>query len=522
MSGGDKKCQSNSELIDCKLFSCEKVFTPNTDITRLISSERFKVCFVVLGSGIHQILDREIPCSRGDICIIPPNIPHSYFIHDPSGNLVIRQLTFDIDDWFDGDVVDKESSEYCYGVFNNNSVIAYATLNSYMQDRMYMLYDYIEGELLEKGHGWRELIRGYLANLLVSIERYMDSAIRNSFSIPYKEWNVALSAMNIVNENCCDSSVTLKTVSSKLYISQSQLSRVFKKTVGVSFSEYLRSARIYRARDLLKKSGMNVEDVAKECGFRDMNTFYKVFLSTIGTTPKKYRQSLYISKKILDENKKTLKEEKIMVVLSDISENLQKGKAKIVKELVQQAIDEGADPAQILNEGLLAGMNVVGEKFKNNKVHIPEVLVAARAMSMGTEILKPHLATSGVQAAGKVCIGTVQGDLHDIGKNLVKMMLEGKGFEVVDLGADVAPERFVQTAIEQNCQIICCSALLTTTMGVMADVVKAAEAAGVRDKVKIMVGGAPLSQEYCDQIGADCYTVDAASAADAAVALCKE
>ena len=210
-----------------------------------------------------------------------------------------------------------------------------------------------------------------------------------------------------------------------------------------------------------------------------------------------------------------------MVILNDISENLQKGKAKIVKELVTQAVDEGISPELILNEGLLAGMNVVGEKFKNNEIYVPEVLVAARAMNMGTQILKPLLAANGVTANGKVCIGTVQGDLHDIGKNLVKMMMEGKGLEVVDLGTDVSPETFVQTAIEQNCQVICCSALLTTTMSVMEDVVKKAEEAGIRDKVKIMIGGAPVSEDYCKKIGADCYTVDAASAADAAVEFCK-
>lgn len=210
-----------------------------------------------------------------------------------------------------------------------------------------------------------------------------------------------------------------------------------------------------------------------------------------------------------------------MSILAEISENLQKGKAKIVKELVQKALDEGLSPEQILNEGLLHGMGIVGEKFKNNEVYVPEVLVSARAMNMGAQILKPHLAEAGVQAAGKVCIGTVQGDLHDIGKNLVKMMMEGKGLEVIDLGTDVPAEAFVKTAIEQNCQVICCSALLTTTMNVMADVIKAAEEAGIRDKVKIMIGGAPVNQEFCDKIGADCYTVDAASAADAAVAFCK-
>ena len=208
------------------------------------------------------------------------------------------------------------------------------------------------------------------------------------------------------------------------------------------------------------------------------------------------------------------------MILQDISLKLQAGKAKDVKALVQQAIDEGIPAKQILEEGLLSGMNVIGEKFKKNEVFVPEVLVAARAMNMGVNLIKPLLADAGVKATGKVCIGTVKGDLHDIGKNLVKMMLEGKGLEVVDLGTDVSPETFVQTAREQNCQIICCSALLTTTMGVMGDVVKAAESAGIRDKVKIMIGGAPVNEAFRAQIGADAYTTDAASAADRAVSFC--
>ena len=206
--------------------------------------------------------------------------------------------------------------------------------------------------------------------------------------------------------------------------------------------------------------------------------------------------------------------------LHEISLQLQAGKAKIVKTLVQQAIDEGIPAQQILDEGLLDGMNVIGEKFKNNEVFVPEVLVAARAMNMGAALLKPLLAQEGTKNTGKVCIGTVKGDLHDIGKNLVRMMMEGKGLEVIDLGTDVAPETFVKTAVEQNCQVICCSALLTTTMGVMEDVVKAAEAAGIQDKVKIMVGGAPVTDTFCQQIGADAYTADATSAAEKAVEFC--
>lgn len=209
-----------------------------------------------------------------------------------------------------------------------------------------------------------------------------------------------------------------------------------------------------------------------------------------------------------------------MSILQDISTNQQIGKAKIVKTLVQQALDEGISAQDILSQGLLDGMNKVGEQFKNNEIFVPEVLIAARAMSMGTAVLKPYLASEGVQSRGKIVIGTVRGDLHDIGKNLVKMMIEGKGIEVIDLGTDVPAEKFVQTAIENQCQVICLSALLTTTMGVMADVVSEAEKAGIRDKVKIMIGGAPVTDAYCQQIHADAYTPDAASAADKVAEYC--
>ncbi len=207
--------------------------------------------------------------------------------------------------------------------------------------------------------------------------------------------------------------------------------------------------------------------------------------------------------------------------LNLISERLQAGKAKEVKALVQQALDEGVPALTILEEGLMSGMNAVGVRFKNGEAYVPEVLVAARAMSKGAEVLKSKLAEEGVRATGRVCLGTVKGDLHDVGKNIVKMMLESKGLEVIDLGTDVPPEAFVKTVQEQNCQIVCCSALLTTTMGVMGEVVKAFEAAGIRDKVKIMVGGAPVSEAFAKEIGADVYTADAARCAEAAVEICK-
>lgn len=209
-----------------------------------------------------------------------------------------------------------------------------------------------------------------------------------------------------------------------------------------------------------------------------------------------------------------------MEILKEMSEFLQKGRAPKVKELVNQALEEGINPQTILDEGLLSGMSIVGEKFKNNEVFVPEVLIAARAMNAGIEILKPHLMSSDVSSKGTAVIGTVKGDLHDIGKNLVKIMLEGRGLEVVDLGVDVDADKYLEAAKEHNAQIVCCSALLTTTMGEMKNVVDKFEEAGMRNQVKIMIGGAPITQSYCDSIGADYYTPDAASAAEVALQIC--
>ena len=203
-----------------------------------------------------------------------------------------------------------------------------------------------------------------------------------------------------------------------------------------------------------------------------------------------------------------------MVNLNGVSEALQRGKADKVSKLVKQALNEGITPKNILEEGLIHGMSIIGGKFKKNEVYVPEVLIAARAMHAGMDVLKPKLIETGVKNIGKVAIGTVKGDLHDIGKNLVKMMLEGGGFEVIDLGTDVSVDKFVEAVKVDQPDIVGMSALLTTTMVNMPEVVKALEAAGLRDKVKIMIGGAPITQNYADQIGADSYSPDAASAVD--------
>jgi len=195
-----------------------------------------------------------------------------------------------------------------------------------------------------------------------------------------------------------------------------------------------------------------------------------------------------------------------------ISASLQRGKAAEVTAYTKQAVDEGYSAKEIL-DSMLTGMGIIGTKFKNNEVFVPEVLIAARAMNSGMEIIKPLLANQGVEPAGKVVIGTVKGDLHDIGKNLVRMMMVGNGFEVVDIGVNVDPEKFIAAIEENHPDIVAMSALLTTTMGNMKTVIEAITEHGLRDQVKIMVGGAPITEEFAASIGADKYTPDAATAA---------
>jgi 5-methyltetrahydrofolate--homocysteine methyltransferase len=201
-------------------------------------------------------------------------------------------------------------------------------------------------------------------------------------------------------------------------------------------------------------------------------------------------------------------------VLEEISSLLQKGKSKDIVLAVQKALDEGVSAQDILDKSLIAGMNVIGGKFKRGEVFVPEVLVAARAMNHASTTLKPALQKAGVEPVGKAIICTVKGDLHDIGKNLVKMMIEGNGIEVLDLGVDCAEEKVVEAVKNSNAKVVCLSALLTTTMLAQKDVINAIKEAGLRDKVKIMVGGAPVTQSFADEIGADAYTPDAASAAE--------
>lgn len=203
--------------------------------------------------------------------------------------------------------------------------------------------------------------------------------------------------------------------------------------------------------------------------------------------------------------------------LGNIYTCLQKGKANEIKSFIKDAIDEGLSASEILDKGLLGAMDEVGKKFKNNEVFVPEVLIAARAMNSGLEELKPYLQSSNIKEKGTVILGTVKGDLHDIGKNIVKIMMEGKGIKVIDLGVDVDATTFIEAAKENNAKVICCSSLLTTTMNQMKEVVKLVDESNLHDEINIMIGGAPVTEDFCISIGADKYTPDATSAAEQAL-----
>jgi len=475
----------------------------------LETSSFIKICVVTEGKGIRKILNETDECRTGDVYIIAKGIPHGFFAESESDFPTLCTVTIDPANAFSGEYANPKSESFCYGVFRDNAPFSYAVLNSETMEAFLEISSRIADEGAKRRFHWQSAQKADLTLLLVTLARYINLADTAKPQFP-KEWPTVSAAIRAVMDNCNDCNMTLESISNALWVSKSTLSRMFTKVMGRSFADYVKDVRLSIACNLLKTTSLTNQEIVAHCGLRDVPTFYRVFKSFMGVTPYQYRMS-----------QKSNDGGIVMSIYLEISEKLQKGRGAEVKALVEQAVADGLPATEILNDGLLRGMNIIGDRFKRNEAYVPEVLVAARAMNMGIEVLKPLLASDGLKTTGRVCIGAVQGDLHDIGKNLVKLMMEGKGLEVIDLGTDVAPETFIKTAIEQNCQVISCSALLTTTMDVMGQVVAEAQKAGIRDKVKIMVGGAPVTQEFCDKIGADCYTADAASAAEAAAEFCK-
>ncbi len=494
--------------IEQNIKSYLQVYNSGISMSDMHINTCVELSVVIDGKGIHRIYDEATECQTGELYVIDSGVAHDYFAVSEKEYPTVVTVKFNAKELFGEKWINYKSPNFCYGVFRDNSPISYSMLNSNSLNVVKAICNSIQCELSKKDIEWYNAAVSQISLLLITVARYINMA--DTVTTAHSKKNTVVSAvMHEIFNRFDDSELTLESIANSLYISKSHLSRLFQKDVGESFVDYLRKVRINQACILLKSTVLTNEEIVKKCGLRDIPSFYRIFKKIIGMTPYQYR---------LSQIKKNKGE--FTMNLIEISENLQKGKTKIVKELVENALKDGVSAEKILNEGLLSGMSIIGEKFKKNEVYVPEVLVAARAMNSGVQVLKPFLIDDGVETKGKVCIGTVQGDLHDIGKNLVKLMMEGKGLEVVDLGVDVAPEKFISEAIEHNCQVICCSALLTTTMDVMRDVVKCAEDANIRDKIKIMIGGAPITQEFCDEIGADRYTSDAASAADVAVELC--
>ena len=496
--------KTSGEII-CLTQAVNEQYSGAIPTSRLSVDGRVEISVVTLGEGVCRILGETVECKSGDLFLFDKGLPHSFFAE---GGREMRILSVS----FSPEALDGDGEEQLRRIFVDGMPYSCSVLNSAAMGEICRLMGLIRRETDGREIDFERAARAYLLLLLITVDRYLCLADLIERERP-RQWPLIISAMGEVEKRYWESTLTLSAVAESLFVSPSRLSRAFLSSTGEKFSDYLRGVRIKAATAMLERSEMNNEDIATGCGFRDMPTFYAAFKESLGVTPKKYRE-------MMNNGKKTERGDNKMVTVNEISEMLQKGRAKAVKSLVEQAIGEGLSAEVILSEGLIGGMAIIGERFKKNEVFVPEVLVAARAMNMGLEALKPILDCGALMGKGRVCIGTVRGDLHDIGKNLVKIMMESRGLEVIDLGTDVSPEKFIEAAIANECQVISCSALLTTTMPVMAEVVKAAEAAGIRDKVKIMVGGAPVSEEFCREIGADAYCVDAASAAEVAVGFC--
>ena len=501
----------------CDTAECRAEYRDGIPAPPLCVSEITEIALIVSGSGVHRVLNQTIPCKSGDICVVSAGVPHGYFTSDAQSPLVIKRILFDPKDWFPTEISSVGEPRYCYGVFSDSAILAYAMLNTRTYREAEILFADILAETVQQKNEWRSAVGAYLTQLLIKISRYIGGAIKNIPAAPSKEWNIVLSTVRSIVSAFDDPDLTLETIANSLYISKSHLSRLFKSLIGESFSEYLRRVRMDHACRLLRETKLNMEEIVCRCGLRDMQSFYHNFQASMHVTPHQYRLSQIPS----DTVKKAETEDRRASLLAEISEDLQRGKAEKVSALIAEALANRIEPQTILNDGLLRGMSMIGEKFKNNEIFVPEVLVASRTMNLCAQTLAPHLSDSTPRTVGRVCLGTVQGDLHNIGKNLVRMMMEGKGLEVIDLGVDVSPKVFVQTAIEKNCDVIACSALLTTTMGAMEDVVRECEKSNIRHRVMILVGGAPITEEFCKKIGADVYTPDACAAAEAAFAYCK-
>ena len=291
------KCMSNEPNIDKyelslyhDLTPCYDIYEAEKSLLAIRSSELVEICTVLSGSGVHLIFNQPIPCAEGDVFIIPPGVPHRYFLESGDGKLILRRIRFNAKECFADVASDMSSPQYCYGVFRENAACAYAALNSNMRGKVAALCDAIEKEAEERKYNWRSASISYLVQLLIQIERYINSSIKNITEIPHKNWSMAMTAIRMIEDGYKSPDFTLESIAKKLLVSKTNLSGVFARFVGKSFSKYLKEVRMNRAKVLLSTTKMTVEDIVYSVGLRDLSTFYKNFEDFAGMTPKEYRR----------------------------------------------------------------------------------------------------------------------------------------------------------------------------------------------------------------------------------------
>lgn len=324
---------------------------------------QIELFIVVGGRGICCAVNEALECRSGDLFAFDSGVPHGFFASADSQELRVIRVAF----FADSHVNEDSVKELAGGIFTDRVPYSCAVLNSSAMSEVCRICGLIRNELEGREKNWMRAVRAELSLLLITVGRYISLADVESAERP-KEWSLAFAAIGEINRSYFDPSLTLATVAERLYVSSSSLSRAFSRVMGESFHEYLRGVRIKEACALLEKSDMSNGEIAANCGFRDIPTFYSVFKKSVGMTPKKYSETVKKDSKSEEGDIK-------MVTVIEISEALQKGRAKIVKSLVEQAIGEGLSAEVILEEGLIGGMAVIGERFKRNEVFVPEVLL---------------------------------------------------------------------------------------------------------------------------------------------------
>ena len=490
-----------------------------TGLGSLHQHQFIEICYVAAGSGIHQIWNKSYPVSAGDLFLLNTAVAHNFFSATDGHHITVRSLYFDPLELFGSEITEIGGKHYLFGLFSQNNFAVHLFLKPKQLRTITQKFDELLQEADEQLVDWKETIPAMLTMLLITIKRLADThQSTQTYSDP-NSTSLTSAVLHMIEENFNDPSFSLKSVSESLHISHSSISRNFYEVTGKHFSSYLCSYRMQQAATLAAETELSNVEIASMCGYCDATSFQRQFRQVIGVTPGEFRKLQKQKSAVQAENEIQTTNHSLY---TEISDYLQKCRGNEVISLVASCLEQGLPAEEILNLGLVPGMGAIGEKFRANKVFVMEVLAAAKAMNNSMELLKPHLIEAGIKPIGKTVICSVSGDIHDIGKNLVKLMIEGQGITCIDLGVNVPPAAVVEAVREHNVQLVCLSSLMTTTMMGLRDVIDTLEKSGLRSRVKVMVGGAPVTQEFADSIGADCYTPDAVTAAQEARRLIQE